>query len=50
MEPRQHNDKWKVLLNPACSIPYMNMDCSVIVWLYQGLIFIPLNGKVETSY
>lgn len=30
MEQRQYKDKRKVLLNPACSIPYMNMDCSVI--------------------
>lgn len=50
MEPRQHKDKWKVLLNPACSIPYMHMDCSVIVWLFQGLIFIPLNVKVKNTY
>lgn len=49
MEPRQHKDKWKVLLNPACSIPYMNMDCSMIVWLFQGFIFLPLNVKVKTS-
>lgn len=49
MEPRQHKDKWKVLLNSACSIPYMNMDCSVIAWLFQGLIFIPRNVKVKTS-
>lgn len=33
MEHRQYKDKCKVLLNPACGIPYMNMGCGVIVWL-----------------
>lgn len=33
MEHRQYKDKCKVLSNSACSIPYMKMDCNVVVWL-----------------